>query len=86
MTCLRGQPCSPRPPHQGFARGANILALQFHPEVRGYAFETWLIGATGELASLGMSPVSLRADGVTFFDGLEAAGRKLFRRWLAGLH
>lgn len=73
-------------PHQGFARGANILALQFHPEVRGGWFETWLIGATGEIAAEGLSPVSLRADGATFFGGLEAAGRRMFRRWLAGLN
>jgi GMP synthase (glutamine-hydrolysing) len=72
-------------PHQGFARGANLLALQFHPEVRGAYFETWLIGATGELAEVGLSPVSLRADGVTFFGDLEPAAKTLFRRWLAGL-
>ena len=46
---------------QGFARGRNILGLQFHPEAGMLPdFERWLIGHSAELAQAGIAPEALR--------------------------
>lgn len=70
---------------QAFARGQNVLGLQFHPEVRGDRFEHWLLGHASELASSGIDPIILRHDAKRYADGLEQAGSALLGNWLAGL-
>lgn len=71
--------------NQAFARGANVLGLQFHPEVRGVHFEHWLLGHASELASAGIDPVALRRDAKRYAQGLEKAGASLLNTWLAGI-
>lgn len=71
--------------HQAFARGQNVLGLQFHPEVRGDRFEHWLLGHASELATSGIDPIALRRDARRYAQGLEKAGAKLLGEWLTGL-
>ncbi|MGE8505120.1 MAG: glutamine amidotransferase [Pseudomonas sp.] len=70
---------------QAFARGPNVLGLQFHPEVRGDRFEHWLLGHASELASSGIDPVTLRHDAKRYAAALEQAGSVLLGNWLGGL-
>lgn len=76
---------SPACAHQAFARGPNILGLQFHPEVLWARFEYWLIGHASELSTTGINPVRLREDAARYTSVLENAGAALLTRWLAGL-
>ena len=69
-------------PHQAFAYGPKVLALQFHVEPRARQLERWLIGHTGELAASGIDLAKLRADTRTHGPGLERASAKLFGDWL----
>lgn len=72
--------------HQGFARGPNILGLQFHPEARvGHGFERWLIGHCAELLGAHIDPRSLRRDAARFEDTLQTAGSRMLAGWLDGL-
>jgi GMP synthase (glutamine-hydrolysing) len=71
--------------NQAFARGPNVLGLQFHPEVLGARFEHWLLGHASELATSGVDPVVLRRDAGRHAAGLESAGAVLMAGWLAGL-
>jgi len=70
---------------QAFARGQNVLGLQFHPEVRGDRFEHWLLGHASELASSGIDPVTLRHDAKRHARTLEQAGAMMLGAWLAKL-
>jgi GMP synthase (glutamine-hydrolysing) len=70
---------------QAFARGHNLLALQFHPEVTAEGLEAWLVGHAAELAGAGLSPVDLRAATAKAAPKLAAAAQTLFEHWLAGL-
>jgi GMP synthase (glutamine-hydrolysing) len=70
--------------NQAFAIGANVLALQFHPEARA-DIEPWLVGHTAELGAARISPVALRADAARLGPALAAAGGRMIREWLAGL-
>ena len=76
---------SPLYPNQAFRVGCNILALQFHPEVLTKAFERWLIGHTGELASAGLDVPTLRAQSLRQGPLLERAGQAMLHAWLAEL-
>ena len=69
--------------NQAFARGPNLLGLQFHPEVLVASIEKWLIGHAIELASAGIRPSSLRRDTATFGPALEDKAAALLRDWLA---
>lgn len=71
--------------NQAFARGSNLLGLQFHPEVLGARFEHWLLGHASELATSGIDPVALRRDARLYAQGLEQAGKCLLQDWLAKL-
>jgi GMP synthase (glutamine-hydrolysing) len=71
--------------NQAFARGANVLGLQFHPEVMASRFEYWLIGHASELATAGIDPTRLREDARRYAKGLEKAGTEMLQKWLAGL-
>lgn len=71
--------------HQAFARGPNLLGLQFHPEVRGDRFEHWLLGHASELATSGLDPVTLRHDAKRYARTLEQAGTVMLNDWLAKL-
>lgn len=71
--------------NQAFARGQNVLGLQFHPEVRGDRFEHWLLGHASELATSVIDPVTLRRDARLYAQQLEKAGAKLLGEWLTGL-
>ena len=72
-------------PNQAFAVGANVLALQFHPESEAARFERWLIGHSCELGKAGIDIPTLRADNVLLGRGLEEAGARMLIDWLGGL-
>ncbi len=74
-------------PHQAYAIGKQVLALQFHPEVLPRDIEAWLIGHTVELGKAGIDPRTIRARTAEIGQGVAAAGRRMFARWLdeAGL-
>lgn len=69
-------------PNQAFARGANILALQFHLEITATGMERWLIGYANELAGAGLRPTSLHSETAKFAAGLETSAVAMFRDWL----
>lgn len=72
--------------HQAFALGPNILALQFHPEVKDVdSFEQWLVGHACELTTCKVSPVVLRDAAALNLTRLAEAGRAMFSEWLAEL-
>jgi GMP synthase (glutamine-hydrolysing) len=73
-------------PNQAFAWGQHdaVLALQFHPEVTARGLERWLIGNSGELASVGLSVAALRQAAARHGGALETAAGKMMSRWLAG--
>ncbi|WP_315838361.1 glutamine amidotransferase [Bradyrhizobium prioriisuperbiae] len=71
--------------NQAFAIGRNTLAFQFHPEAGGRDFERWLIGHASELARVGLSPQSLRADNARLSAANIAAGQHCLRAWLEEL-
>ncbi|MGO4765008.1 glutamine amidotransferase [Cupriavidus sp. 2KB_3] len=74
-------------PHQAYAIGQHVLALQFHPEVLPGDIETWLIGHTVELAKAGIDPRTIRRRTAEIGATVAAAGERMFMRWLdeAGL-
>ncbi len=76
---------TPECPTQAFAKGPNILALQFHAEAIAATFEHWLIGHAVELAHAGISPNALRADAVEHGHRLGVQADAMFRRWLSDL-
>lgn len=68
---------------QAFARGNNVLGLQFHPEAEtGAAFERWLVGHACELAAAGLSVSDLRADARRFGPRLTSAAASVLGEWL----
>ena len=70
-------------PHQAFSYGANILALQFHPEVTQRAMEKWFIGHIGEIMQTeGVSVEKLREDTRQFANRLEMQAELFFNSWL----
>lgn len=71
---------------QAFARGSNLLALQFHPEVDIAAgVERWLIGHACELAGAGIDPRALRMEAQRIGDTTRVAGQAMLSEWLEGL-
>lgn len=70
-------------PHQAFAHGPNLLALQFHPEaVSETGIEPWLIGHTVELGAAGIDPRALRHDAERLGPALREAARAMLLEWL----
>jgi len=76
---------TPACPHQAFRAGPNLLAMQFHPEVKWPEFERWLIGHTRSLQERGEDVTRLRADSERNCAALEPAAANLLADWLGGL-
>ncbi|HEX4694145.1 glutamine amidotransferase [Sphingomonas sp.] len=71
---------------QAFARGRNVLALQFHAEMgEDDRFEHWLANDTADIAAAGNTAEELRADHDAKGPRAVAAGRAMIAEWLAGL-
>jgi GMP synthase (glutamine-hydrolysing) len=71
--------------NQAFARGTNVLGLQFHLEAESASFEQWLVGHAYELHAHGIEIRSLRDWAASHASKLGAAARRVFTDWLAGL-
>ena len=71
---------------QAFARGRNVLALQFHAEMgEDERFEHWLANDAADIAEVGSTPEALRAAHDRLGPPAVAAGRAMITEWLAGL-
>jgi len=71
---------------QGFRRGPNVLALQFHAEMgEDERFATWVSGWPHDVAAAGTTAEQLLADHVRFGPPSLVAGRAMMAQWLAGL-
>lgn len=71
--------------NQAFSYGANVLALQFHPEIRATHIEQWLIGHAAGLASASIDVPQLRTESLHFAQRLEPHAQALLRDWLVGV-
>ncbi|WP_420137417.1 glutamine amidotransferase [Sphingomonas sp.] len=71
-------------PHQAFAVGANVLALQFHLEAGG-TMESWLTGHAEELRTAGIDPDTLRRDAGRHAEGLARVADQVLTAWLQSL-
>jgi GMP synthase (glutamine-hydrolysing) len=71
--------------NQAFARGTNVLALQFHLEADSVSLERWLVGHSYELAARGISIAGLRQDAATYGAQLASRAQQVFEVWLSGL-
>jgi GMP synthase (glutamine-hydrolysing) len=69
-------------PHQAFALGAQVLALQFHPEVTAAALENWYVGHACELGGARVNVPQLRAQSARHAPPLQSAARRFWSRWL----
>lgn len=69
--------------NQAFARGGNVLGLQFHPEIVAARFEHWLVGHAHEVAANGLDPRALREATARYGAALEAAAVAVADAWLA---
>ncbi len=69
-------------PHQAFAIGNNILALQFHIEAEPAKIERWLIGHTGELAKVKIAPGVIRAQTKQHGTRMVEVGARIISEWL----
>lgn len=76
---------TPHYAHQAFARGANILALQCHPEADGEGLEDWLVRADRYLAAAGTDAATIRADAARLGPAAGRKGAAVMKDWLAGL-
>jgi len=72
-------------PHQAFAIGPNVLALQFHPEVDARRFEQWLIGHSVELSATGIDIAQFRAQGRQKGAALCSVSASVLGHWLERL-
>ncbi len=72
--------------NQAFRRGANLLALQCHPEMgEDVRIEDWITGGEATMAEAGTSASEIRADYAAFGPDAVSAGRRLVAEWLDGL-
>lgn len=71
--------------HQAFARGPNILGLQFHPEPDAAELERWLVGYAGDLPGAKIEPRAFRSDAARFCPGMAKAVANMVADWLKGL-
>jgi len=69
-------------PHQAFAIGKTVLALQFHIEADPARIEQWLVGHTAELGKAGVDPRTIRQQAATFGARTASAGREVLSAWL----
>lgn len=77
-----GLASTPACPHQAFAIGDTILALQFHIEADPARIEQWLIGHTVELGKAGVDPRALRRQAAENGPLTAKAGREVLAAWL----
>lgn len=70
---------------QAFARGPNVLGLQFHLEPDGVSLERWLVGHAYELGARGTDINSLREDAGSYGPQLTVRATHIFSNWLSGL-
>ena len=71
---------------QAFARGRNLLALQFHAEMgEDERFEHWLTNDAADIAEVGSTPEALRDEHAVKGPVAVAAGRAMITDWLAAL-
>lgn len=83
VTLLAGTPAYP---HQAFARGRSVLALQFHAEMgEDPRFAEWMVEGADYLAGAGVDPDALRADHDRLGPPAVRAGQAMIAEWLAGL-
>lgn len=68
--------------NQAFQVGNNILALQFHLEVRSDSLEKWLIGHTCELRKADIDITKLRADNLKYADDLANVAGEVLRKYM----
>jgi GMP synthase (glutamine-hydrolysing) len=78
-TLLAGTPGFP---HQAFAVGDTVLALQFHLEADHTRIERWLLGHTHELTAHGVDLDRIRADADRYGAALASRARTVFADWL----
>ncbi len=71
--------------HQAFARGTNIMGVQFHPEADSAEFEQWLTEYEAELADAGIDPRHLRAAATQVGSARGRAATAMFSEWLRDL-
>ena len=76
---------TPACPNQAFRIGANILAVQFHPEVAWPGLERWLIGHTRALSQREASVPALRRESEQRCAELKSPAERLLADWLDGL-
>jgi GMP synthase (glutamine-hydrolysing) len=74
---------TPACPHQAFAVGDTILALQFHIEADPARIEQWLIGHTVELGKAGIDPCAIRRQAAEVGPVTAKTGREVLSAWLA---
>jgi len=73
--------------NQAFSIGANVLAVQFHPEAdTSNDLEPWLVGHAAELAGAGIDPRHIRNEARQHGLALRQAGRAMFAEWLEQLN
>lgn len=73
-------------PNQAFARGPNILALQFHPEMgEDESFDTWCEKGDPFIAKAGITVETLLEQHERMGPAAVTAGRAMLHQWLAGL-
>jgi GMP synthase (glutamine-hydrolysing) len=73
-------------PHQAFARGRTVLALQFHAEMgEDPRFEAWIEQGPDDLVTAGLTPCALRAAHAAHGPRAASAGRAMIAQWLNGL-
>jgi GMP synthase (glutamine-hydrolysing) len=68
--------------NQAFARGSQVLGLQFHLEADTRRIEHWLVGHASELNQTGIDPRALRAEARQAGAILSSAACAVFSRWL----
>lgn len=74
-------------PHQAFARGRTLLALQFHSEMgNDPRIEAWIEQGPHDIAAAGLDPDALRAAHAACGPRAVAAGQAMIGEWLAGLN
>jgi GMP synthase (glutamine-hydrolysing) len=71
-------------PNQAFALGAQVLAMQFHPEVQAAALERWYVGHACELGAARINVRQLRADSARHAPSLLQVARRFWGCWLDG--
>ena len=70
--------------NQAFCAGNNIIALQFHLEVKADRVEDWLLGHANELFSVNRELITkIRADSSRFIPKITESATSFWADWLA---